>query len=63
MIPIEVSNKKHVKWKKTNIRGGGGYHCRPSKVELADYFPIEPGFSVTIHKAQVSKNIYLPHVF
>ena len=63
VIPIEVSNKKHVKWKKTNIRGGGGYHCRPSKVELADYFPIEPGFSVTIHKAQVSRNIYLPQVF
>ena len=25
---------------------------RPSTVELVDYFPIEPGFSVTIHKAQ-----------
>ena len=53
VIPIEISNKKHIKWKKSYIRGGGGYRFRPSYVELADYFPIEPGFSVTIHKAQV----------
>lgn len=54
VIPIAA---KHVKWKETEIRGGGGggggSRFRPSKVELADYFPIEPGFSVTIHKAQV----------
>ena len=46
--------KKHVKWKETDVRGGGGSNrYRPSKVELADYFPIELGFSVTLHKAQV----------
>ena len=54
VIPIQVSSKKHVKWKETDVRGGGGSsRYRPSKVELADYFPIELGFSVTLHKAQV----------
>lgn len=53
IIPITISQKKYVKWKNSEIRGGGGYKFRPSKVELADYFPIEPGFSVTLHKAQV----------
>ena len=51
VIPIEI---RHGKWKETEIRGGGGAKFRPSKVELADHFPIEPGFSVTLHKAQVS---------
>ncbi|KAL7552147.1 hypothetical protein ACHAWF_015363 [Thalassiosira exigua] len=52
VIPIEISHKKSVKWKNSSIRGGGGLRYYPSKVLLADYFPIEPGFSVTIHKAQ-----------
>ena len=51
VIPIEI---RHGKWKETEIRGGGGSKFRSSKVELADHFPIEPGFSVTLHKAQVS---------
>ena len=54
VIPISVKNKQFVEFKKSDIRGGGGYQFRPSTVELADYFPIELGFSVTIHKAQVS---------
>ena len=54
VIPITVSNKKYVKWKKSQIRGGGRSRFMPSKVDLADYFPIEPGFSITLHKAQVS---------
>lgn len=53
IIPIDLNNKKHVQWKTSNIRGGGGFQFRPSTAEFADYFPIEPGFSVTIHKAQV----------
>ncbi|KAL7526878.1 hypothetical protein ACHAXR_001689 [Thalassiosira sp. AJA248-18] len=53
VIPIELSNKKFVKWKTAKIRGRGGSSIfRPSTVQLADHFPIEPGFSVTIHKAQ-----------
>ena len=38
---------------KTQIRGRGGSRFRPSKVELADYFPLEVGFSIALHKAQV----------
>ena len=53
VVPISISNKKHVKWKNSSVRGGGGLRFYPSKVLLADYFPIEPGFSITIHKAQV----------
>ena len=59
VIPINVSAKKYVKWKPTQVRGGGSRpglpNFHPSKVELADFFPIEPGFSITIHKAQVSQ--------
>ena len=55
VIPISVKNIGYaVEFKSNNIRGCGGYQIRPSSVELADYFPIELGFSVTIHKAQVS---------
>ena len=53
VVPISISNKKHVKWKRATIRGRGGSRFFPSRVLLADYFPIEPGFSITIHKAQV----------
>ena len=53
VVPISISNKKHVKWKNSSIRGGGGLRFYPSKVLLADYFPIEPGISITIHKARV----------
>ena len=42
-----------MKWKRATIRGRGGSRFFPSRVLLADYFPIEPGFSITIHKAQV----------
>ena len=53
VVPISISNKKHVKWKRATVRGRGGSRFFPSRVLLADYFPIEPGFSITIHKAQV----------
>jgi hypothetical protein len=59
VIPISLKNKRPIAYKKTGIRGGGGYQFRPSTVELADYFPIELGFSVTIHKAQVSMYVFL----
>ena len=60
VIPIELASKKFVKYKVAQIRGAGGSsRYFPSKVELADWFPIEPAFSVTIHKAQVSN----PSVF
>ena len=55
VIPVELSSRKFVKYKVAQIRGAGGSsRYFPSKVELADWFPIEPAFSVTIHKAQVS---------
>lgn len=58
VVPIDVSSGTHLQWKTTQVRGGGGGTCRfkPSKVALKDWFPIEPGFSVTIHKAQASKH-------
>ena len=60
VISIELASKKIVKYKVAQIRGAGGSsRYFPSKVELADWFPIEPAFSVTIHKAQVSN----PFVF
>ena len=43
-----------LKHRECSVRGGGGYHFRPSTVQLADFFPIEPGFSIPVHKAQVS---------
>jgi hypothetical protein len=49
----ELSTLSHVKYKNSNIREGGGFQFCPSMVQLADHFPIKPGFSVTIHKAQV----------
>ena len=55
VIPVELSSRKFVKYKVAQIRGAGGSsRYFPSKVELADWFPIEPVFSVTIHKANVS---------
>ena len=59
VIPISISNRKHLQFKATRIkgfRGITGSRIKPSRVELADYFPIEPGFSVTIHKAQVQQS-------
>ena len=53
VIPISASHRKNVKFKRAKIRGFGGVRVTPSSVLLADSFPIEPGFSVTIHKAQV----------
>ena len=54
VIPIttSMSKKFSMKWKPEIVRGFGGYRCRPSKVDCADHFPLEPGFAVTLHKAQ-----------
>ena len=54
VVPISMTPKHQLKYRACSIRGGGGYHFRPSTVQLADFFPIEPGFSITVHKAQVS---------
>ena len=54
VIPIGIAKSRQTKWKGTQIRGGGGVsRFKPSKVDLSDWFTIEPGFSTTIHKAQV----------
>ena len=58
VVPLDMTHsKKFVQWKSSNIRGGGGFQFRPSTAEFADHFPLEPGFSVTIHKAQVSLDL------
>ena len=49
VIPI-FSNKSLQKWKTTSIMGGEYYS--PSRVEIHSIFPLEPGFAITIHKAQ-----------
>ena len=54
VVPISMTPKHQLKYRACSIRGGGGHHFRPSTVQLADFFPIEPGFSITVHKAQVS---------
>ena len=61
VIPISIiQNKRDLKWTTSSIRGGGGFNFRPSRVQLADFFPLEPGFSVTLHKAQVRRfNFFL----
>ena len=56
VIPVSVNCSKHQRnqYKNSDIRGAGGrFQVWPSKAEFADHFPLEPGFSVTIHKAQV----------
>ena len=54
IIPISTSSKKYSKYEYCKVRGGGGSFFAPSRVHLVDHFPIEPGFCITIHKAQVS---------
>ena len=55
VVPIGRATGRAAKWKNTSIAGGGRLRYHASKVKLADYFPIEPGFCITIHKAQVSQ--------
>jgi hypothetical protein len=50
IIPIE---KRTVKWKNESIRAcGRPYHFNASSVPMADWFPIELGFCITVPKAQ-----------
>lgn len=49
VIPI-FSSKSLQRWKKTSIMGTQYYS--PSRVEIRSIFPLEPGFAITIHKAQ-----------
>ena len=49
IIPIFPS-KNFQKWKKVSIMGGENY--LPSRVQIRSIFPLEPGFAITIHKAQ-----------
>ena len=63
VIPIELASNKFVKYKVAQIRGAGGSsRYFPSKVELADWFPIEPAFRIAIHKAQMS-NPFIFHSY
>jgi len=61
VIPIAHSRyRSYMEYERNNIRekitNSKGIHINThcSRVLLKDYFPIEPGFSMTIHKAQVS---------
>ena len=48
VVPISMTPKHQLKYRACSIRGGGGHHFSPSTVQLADLFPIEPSFSITV---------------
>jgi len=50
VVPVIAKRKKKDPYERTIVQGGRGY--RPSRVELKNQFPIEPGFAATVHKAQ-----------
>jgi len=53
IIPISIAHKNKTKWNKDSIRARGGrIRFRASRMLMADYFPIELGFSFTVPKAQ-----------
>ena len=53
VVPISPATGFAMNWKNTAIPGAGGFCYSPSRVKLADHFPLELGFSITVHKAQV----------
>ena len=58
VIPISTRHGSKIKSKATYIPGSldlsSNLYYRESQVKLKDYFPIEPAFSITVDKAQVS---------
>lgn len=50
VVPILPHRTKTDAWEQTIVPGGRGFLC--SKVKVRCNFPIEPGFAITIHKAQ-----------
>ena len=51
VIPIFPKRFTPDPFTKVPIFGGDGF--LPSKIEVSNHFPVEPGWSITIHKSQV----------
>ena len=49
VVPI-VAKRINADWKKIQVYGGQGFLA--SRVQIKAHFPLEPAFSITIHKAQ-----------
>ena len=55
VIPISISHKNKIRMKPESIRAqGGAIRFRASRVQMANYFPIELGLCIVVEKAQVS---------
>ena len=58
VIPISTRHGSKIKSKATYIPGcldlSSNLYYQESQIKLKDYFPIEPAFSITVDKAQVS---------
>ena len=58
IIPISTRHGSKIKSKATYIPGcldlSSNLYYQESQIKLKDYFPIEPAFSITVDKAQVS---------
>jgi hypothetical protein len=50
VIPILPKRKNRDLWEPTTVKGGDGF--RPSKIQIKRHFPLEPGFAITVLKAQ-----------
>jgi hypothetical protein len=55
VIPITKKMGQYNKYCKEQVPAGGRLGYLASQISVKDYFPIEPGFSVTIFKAQASQ--------
>ena len=58
VIPISLLDGSQIKYNKTYVSGGCTHQLQSrfgaSQIEMKDHFPIEPAFSITVDKAQVS---------
>jgi len=50
LLPIYKSKSGRSDSQPTTVYGGDGFH--PSKVVLRRFFPVEPAFAITVHKAE-----------
>ncbi|KAL7530754.1 hypothetical protein ACHAXR_003654 [Thalassiosira sp. AJA248-18] len=53
VFPVDITHQNKVRWSVESIRArGGAVRFRASRGKMADYFPIELGFCITVEKAQ-----------
>lgn len=50
VVPITLKSGNFIKEKKEFVKAGGKYGYSASTIQARDWFPIEPGFSVTVYK-------------